>query len=163
MRMPLFSCLALALALSPAFSRAADFTLEVTPQPDGTIVLTRYASTGFARNADKLQQRALADAASYCEQRHLVLKVIRTEKHRPFVPATGFAYGRVVFLALEPNDPALRAPAPAAVEASVAGPPRSATDTLYSDLMKLEELKQRGILSDAEFQTLKQRLIDQTR
>lgn len=160
--MPLFSGLVLALALCPAFGQAADFTLEVTPQPDGTIVLTRFASTGFARNSEKLQEKALADAAAYCEQRHLVLKVIRTEKYRPFVPATGFAYGRVVFLALEPNDPALRPPAPAAVEAVVTSPPRTVTDTLYSDLMKLEELKQRGILSDAEFQTLKQRLIDKT-
>lgn len=169
MRLPLVSCLLVGLALSPAISRAAseDYTLEITHPSGNMYVLTRWAKTGFARNTDKLERQALADAEAFCEKQNRVLKVLDVAKHRPFIPATGFPYARVTFLALEANDPLLHpapaAPAPVAMETSAAAPPKSSTELLYSDLMKLEDLRQRGILTDKEFQKLKTRLIDKDR
>jgi hypothetical protein len=172
MRIPLFSCLFAVLVLTPAITRASsdDYTLEIKAQGDNTYVLTRWASTGFARNTDKLKERALADAQAYCDKLHRVLKVIDVTKHRPFIPTTGFPYARVTFMALDPNDPILHAPASAPMAAPAqawgAAPasssPPTPTSALYSDLMKLEDLRQRGILTDDEFQKLKTRLINKS-
>jgi len=166
MKLPLFTCLVLGWC---ALSCRANTKPEIVALGHNTYSLTRIAATGFARDTDKLKTEALEDAAAYCAQQHKELRVISSSSSRPRIPLTGFASAKVVFKALDAGDPELHAPlAPPTArnegEAMMAPPPpaaaRSSTDALYDDLMKLDELRKRGILTDEEFQAQKKKLLE---
>jgi hypothetical protein len=183
MRMPLlFARVALLAGLVAASSRA-DQNPEIVSLGHDTFALTRWAETGFARNREKLKKKALEDATAYCARMHKELKVLSTEAKRPFVPLTGFAYAKVVFKALDANDPELHAPvapapaaessapgptpemAPAPAPAPVAvqpAPPRTPTEILYDDLKRLDELRKEGLLTEEEFQAKRKQLVDKS-
>ncbi|HUJ41976.1 MAG TPA: SHOCT domain-containing protein [Opitutaceae bacterium] len=176
MRMPLFACPVLALGLLAVPARA-DPNPEIVPLGHDTYALTRWAENGFVRNTEKLKAQALEDVAAYCAKLHKQPKIISTEASHPVVPLTGFAHAKIVFKALDADDPELRAPLPAAgaemalgAPAPAAAPPaaaesalpRTATDQLYNDLMKLDDLRKRGILTDEEFQAQKKKLLDKS-
>ncbi len=165
--MPLFAWTALSLGLLAATGRAGT-TPEVVSLGHDTYALTRSANTGFTRNTAKLKAQALEDAAAYCAKLHKELKVISTTAERPLVPLTGFASAKVVFKALDANDPELHAPiaesipgtaAPVVVE-QVA--PRTETETLYKDLLQLDDLRKRGLLTEEEFQAKRKRLVEKS-
>ncbi len=176
MKLPLFAWLALPLGLLTATCRA-DQNPEIVSLGHDTYALTRWAETGFTRNTEKLKTQALEDAAAYCAKLHKELKVVSATTARPLVPLTGFANAKVVFKALDANDPELHAPVvasepgavmpaatpgaamPAAAEAAA---PKDATDALYSDLMKLDDLRKRGILTEEEFQAQKKKLLEKS-
>jgi Short C-terminal domain len=175
MKTSLFAWLALPLGLLAATSRA-DQNPEIVSLGHDTYALTRWAETGFARNTEKLKAQALEDAAAYCARLHKELKVVSTTASRPFVPLTGFAHAKVVFKALDANDPELHAaaapvagaPLPAATPgaaapaaAETAAPP-DATDQLYQDLMKLDDLRKRGILTQEEFDAQKKKRLEKS-
>jgi predicted component of type VI protein secretion system len=173
--MPLFAWLALALGLLAVTGRA-DPNPEIVSLGHETYALTRWANNGFTRNTEKLKTQALEDAAAYCAKLHKELKVLDTTTTKPFVPLTGFAHAKVVFKALDANDPELHAPVPASVpDAAVAAsapaaappvavepPPRSETDALYRDLMELDELRKRGLLTEEEFQAKRKKLVEKS-
>jgi hypothetical protein len=148
---------------------------------NNTFSITREASNGFARDTDKLKAEALDEAAAYCANLHKELKVISATTSKPRVMLTGYAKAKVVFKALDAQDPELRAPvaaetsamtAPSMASSSMAAgtpapatesaPARSSTDALYSDLTKLDELRKRGILTDDEFQAQKKKVLDRS-
>ena len=167
MRMLLFAWLALPLGLLAVTCRA-DPNPEIVPLGHDTYALTRWAGNGFVRNTEKLKTQALEDAATYCAKLHKELKIVSTTTARPVVPLTGFASAKVVFKALDANDPELHAPvsasAPGAATPAVAeiAAPRTATDALYSDLMKLDDLRKRGLLTEEEFQAQKKKLLEKS-
>ena len=165
--MPLFVWLSLSLGFLAATGRAAT-SPEIVSLGHDTYALTRWANTGFTRNTDKLKTQALEDAAAYCATLHRELKVISTTAARPFVPLTGFASAKVVFKALEANDPELHAPvtesipgtaAPAAVENAAS---RTDTEVLYKDLLQLDDLRKRGLLTEEEFQAKRRKLVEKS-
>jgi hypothetical protein len=172
MKMPLFARLALPLCLV-ALSCRAGTNPEIVPLGHDTYSLTRSAENGFARNTEKLKAQALEDAAAYCAKLHKELKVVSTSEDKPFVPLTGFASAKVVFKALDANDPQLRSPVaeampeavvqaaavPAAVESAA---PRTETDLLYKDLMNLDDLRKRGLLTEEEFQAKRKKLVEKS-
>ena len=182
--MPLCARLALPLGLLAVTGRA-DPNPEIVPLGHDTYALTRWANNGFTRNTEKLKAQALEDAAAYCAKAHKELKIISTTTQRPLVPLTGFAHAKVVFKALDANDPELHAPvSPPASEAAVAAsapataapvaaestlpaavqnaPPRSETDALYRDLMQLDDLRKRGLLTEEEFQAKRKKLVEKS-
>lgn len=167
MRLPLFVWLALPLGLLAVTCRA-DPNPEIVSLGHDTYALTRWANNGFTRNTEKLQSQALEDAAAYCARLHKELKIVSTTTARPFVPLTGFASAKVVFKALDANDPELHAPvaasAPSAATPVVAenAAPRTTTDALYNDLMKLDDLRKRGLLTEEEFQAQKKKLLEKS-
>jgi len=167
MRLPLFVWLALPLGLLAVTCRA-DPNPEIVSLGHDTYALTRWANNGFTRNTEKLQSQALEDAAAYCAKLHKELKIVSTTTARPFVPLTGFASAKVVFKALDANDPELHAPvaasAPGAATPVVAenAAPRTTTDALYNDLMKLDDLRKRGLLTEEEFQAQKKKLLEKS-
>ena len=167
MRMPLFAWLAFPLGLLAVTCRA-DTNPEILPLGHDTYALTRWANTGFVRNTEKLKAQALEDAAAYCAKLHKELKIVSTTTARPAIPLTGFANAKVVFKALDANDPELHAPvaasaavaaAPVAVENAT---PRSETDALYRDLMQLDDLRKRGLLTEEEFQAKRKKLVEKS-
>lgn len=166
MKLPLFSSLVLAFGLVAATARADQY-VQVVPLGSDTFALTRTAATGFVRDTEKLKAQALEDAAAYCAKMKKEVKVLSAQATRPKVPLTGYATAKVTFKALAANDPELHAPLtaapiPGAAPATVAAAPvpRTATDTLYNDLLKLDELRKRGILTDEEFQAQKKKLLE---
>jgi hypothetical protein len=167
MRLPLFVWLALPLGLLAVTCRA-DPNPEIVSLGHDTYALTRWANNGFTRNTEKLQSQALEDAAAYCARLHKELKIVSTTTARPLIPLTGFASAKVVFKALDANDPELHAPvaasAPGAATPVVAenAAPRTTTDALYSDLMKLDDLRKRGLLTEEEFQAQKKKLLEKS-
>lgn len=167
MRLPLFVWLALPLGLLAVTCRA-DPNPEIVSLGHDTYALTRWANNGFTRNTEKLQSQALEDAAAYCAKLHKELKIVSTTTARPLIPLTGFASAKVVFKALDANDPELHAPvaasAPGAATPVVAenAAPRTTTDALYNDLMKLDDLRKRGLLTEEEFQAQKKKLLEKS-
>jgi len=129
---------------------------------NNTFAATREAQSTFMRDVDQLKAEALADATTYCAKQHKELKVLSTTQKKPKLLLTGFASARVEFKALEANDPELQAPVAAAVgqPAAASSTASSATDSLYSDLMKLDDLRKRGILTEEEFQAQKKKRLE---
>jgi len=158
---------ALMFGLFALTSQAAK-TPGVSSLGDNTYAITRTASTGWARDTDKLKAKALEDAAAYCAKLQKELKVLSTETDRPSVPLMGTAYAKIVFKALDASDPELHEPvmlaSPDGVAqvASVARQPRTKTDILYSDLTKLDELRKRGLLTEEEFQARRKKLLEES-
>jgi hypothetical protein len=143
-------------------------TTKVETVSDNTYAITRTATTGFDRDVDKLKQEAQADAAKYCSDKGKTLKVVMVTSERPHFGG-GYAWAKIAFQALDANDPRLTAPvaAPSAIGGaapvtdSAAGPaplPTQAGD-LYTEILKLDDLRKRGLLTDKEFESEKKKLL----
>ena len=78
------------------------------------------------------------------------------------------AKAKVVFKALDAGDPQLRSePTPAPMverPAAVAAAERPAVvGDLYGDLLKLDELRKKGILTEEEFQSEKRKVLERSK
>lgn len=117
----------------------------------------REAHTTFERDTEKLKTLAQEDAARFCAEKGRQLKVVDVSVNKPLVTA-GFISAKVVFKALDPAEAAAEAaPAPAPV---VAAP---ISGDLYTQLTKLDELRQKGILTDEEFQAEKKKILSRSK
>ena len=130
---------------------------------NNTYAVTAEASTGFFRHPERLEARARADAAKFCESQGKVLKILSVTTGQPHFGG-GFASSKVTFMALNPGDPALTAaPAPAeSGEPAVVAPaaaPVAPTDVLYAELIKLNDLRQKGLITDEEYQAQKRKIL----
>lgn len=162
----LFAITALSLALPLSVWAASVSKLE--SMGDNTYAITRTATSGFDRDVRKFRQEAEQDAVNYCTSRGKMLKVVALTSDRPHFGG-GFASARIIFRALEAGDPALttvEAPVPAAA-APGAGPSVAASPgvlptyagDLYSEILKLDDLRKRGLLTDKEFEQQKKKLL----
>ena len=131
---------------------------KVVTVGNNTYSITRSAGNGFNRDTDALRAEAQDEAAQYCAAQGKQLKVISLTSNRPMM-AMGYASATIVFKALAANDPELTAPA----SASVGGSDRTPTGDLYSELMKLDELHKKGILTDEEFQSEKTKVLNRSK
>ena len=139
---------------------------------DNTYECTREASTSFDRNVDKLAAEAKEDAAKYCESKGKEPKVISVSVHKSW-PTLGFSRATVTFMALNAGDPELADKAPVPVmtegkkvrkhEAAAVGAVEGPVDELYDGLMKLDELRRRGLLTEEEFQAEKKKLLERAK
>jgi putative oligomerization/nucleic acid binding protein len=134
---------------------------------NNTYSITCEASNAFQRDVDKLKAEATDAANNFCAQQGKQMKQLSLTGKLPFF-STGYAKAKIVFMALNPGDPELTMPvtpegtiAPAAVMAP-APLPRLSTDELYSELVKLDDLRKKGILSDDEFQAEKKKLLSRS-
>jgi hypothetical protein len=159
-----------ALTLVAPLSVWAASVSKLESMGDNTFAITRTATSGFDRDVRKFRQEAEQDALQYCTSHGKMLKVVAVTSDRPHFGG-GFASARIIFRALDAGDPALTAveapaPAPAATTTgtgqSVAAPtgvlPTYAGD-LYSEILKLDDLRKRGLLSDKEFEQQKKKLL----
>ena len=163
----LFASAALVLGIFAATGHGKE-TDGIVALGDDTYALTRTASTGWARDTGKLKARALEEAAQFCAKRNKEMKVLSTTTDKPSVPLMGIAYAKVVFKALDANDPELHEPVMATSPdgvtqvGTVAPHPKTKTDILYSDLTKLDELRKRGLLTEEEFQARRKKLLEES-
>jgi len=145
-----------------------------------TYSITREAKTAFNRDIDKLKAEASAAAAKFCADQGKQLKVVSLTGNVPKF-SLGYAKAKIVFKALNAGDPGLAsepaaatasatAPASIAAPSSIAAPASVApaerslsTDELYSDLVKLDDLRKKGILTDDEFQGEKKKVLSRSK
>jgi Short C-terminal domain len=139
----------------------ASKTSNIVPLGDNTFSVTREASTGFTlpSSVHALKDQALQDATQYCKDHGKQLKVVSVVETKPLFMTEDFPKAKVVFKALDPGDPELKAPPPPpAPTVDAAGNVVSGGD-LYTELTKLDELRQKGILTEKEFQEQKKRIL----
>ncbi len=148
---------------------AMDSAPAATPMGNNTFSITRQAKTTFDRDVEKFKSEVQQDATSYCQSQHKQLKVLAVTSERPFY-SLGFTSATIVFKALDADSPELAAPVEPALPAKSAGeaPPPSALATapsgdLYTDLLKLDDLRKRGILTDKEFELEKKKLLKRSK
>lgn len=133
-----------------------------------TYSITCAAKTGFVRHTDELRTEALDDAAKFCAAQGKQLKVVTVTESKPPLMFLGYAKANVVFKALNAGDPELKSePAPSAMTERLASPVITerplTTDELYAELMKLDELRKKGILTDEEFQSEKKKVLNRSK
>lgn len=165
--LPLTRCAALLLGLAFAATAGAKSTSKIDELGNNTYAVTRTATTGFDRDVEKFKQEAKADAEKFCADRGKALKIVAYTSERPHVGG-GYASGRLVFKALDAGDPELTAPAAPAVAATPAvGAPAGVLPTyagdLYAELLKLDDLRKRGLLTDKEFEQEKKKLLKRSK
>ena len=171
MKIPLFIQFVVAVGFWATTTQAATRP-EVVSLGNNTYSITRQASNGFVRDAEKLKAEALDQAAAYCADQHKQLKVISATAEKPKIMFMGYASAKVVFKALDAGDPELSAPAatgnvansdPASGTSAETVPVRTPTDALYNELMRLDDLRKRGILTDEEFQAQKKKVLERSK
>jgi len=150
---------------------------DIVSLGDNTYSVTRKGATAFSRDTDAMAAEAKQDAARFCAAQGKQLKVVDVVVDKPFY-TTGYANAKVVFRALAAGDPALTdnpvpvpavsnrapsatsyAPAPAPAEISE----KQAADDLYAALLKLDDLRKKGILTDEEFQSEKKKILSRSK
>lgn len=126
---------------------------------NNTYSLVRQAKNGFQRDTELLKSQVKEDAQIFCQNQGRQMKILELTAEKPWF-AMGYAKAKIVFQALAPNDPALN-PAAVTTTAPTESAPHVITNTteLYNELMRLDELHKKGILTDDEFQSEKQKVL----
>jgi hypothetical protein len=129
---------------------------------DNTWAITREAGSAFNRDLDKLKAEVTDAATKFCADQGKQMRLISLTGKVPMF-ATGYAKAKIVFKALNPGDPELTAPVvvPGEPGQAVSAPVERhlTTDELYNELVKLDDLRKKGILTDDEFQAEKKKLL----
>ena len=130
---------------------------EVVPLGNDTYSITRAASNGFTRDTGILKTQAQEDAAAFCASKGRQLKVVSLTDEKP-LPTTGYVKAKIVFQALDASEVAA-APAVSAAPTMTAVERPAPPADVYNELLKLDELRKKGILMDEEFQSEKQKVL----
>lgn len=130
---------------------------QVVPLGNNTYRLTVKATHKFTRNTQKLKDRAREEAAQFCAKEGKQLKVVSFTEDKSFYLVGDFAQVTLTFQTLSPGDPQLVAPAEAPGKPAVTS--GLTTEALYADLLRLDDLHKKGILTDAEFDEEKKKVL----
>ncbi len=123
---------------------------KVVPLGDNTYSISCEANYIFARNTAKLKAQAREAAAKFCASQGKQLKVVSLTDEKPFY-GVDFIKAKIVFKALDAGDPELGAD-------KTAEKPADSSD-MYTELIKLDELRKKGILTDDEFKAEKKKIL----
>ncbi len=141
----------------------------VQVSPD-TYLLAREAHGGIFASSTALKAGVIQDANAFAEsQGKVAIPISAKEKPMGNGPAQWASF-EYQFRVVEKDDPAVRRTQlvhnPNVViqkadpdDVSPRQVDRSGTKDLYSELLKLEDLKKRGLLNDAEFDAQKKKLL----
>jgi hypothetical protein len=125
---------------------------------DDTYTVTVHATHKFTRNTKKLAEAATDAAEEFCAKEGKVMKLVSTDDKRGMYGVGGFANATITFKALPADAPEL-APAKPQQTYVRAPLPATPTDSLYDELLKLDELRKRGILTEEEFAAEKKKVL----
>jgi hypothetical protein len=167
-RLPL---LAAVVCLGLATTALASSTLS-QPQPvgDNLYAITNTARTAFSRDVDALRAGAIAAAKKFCDARGDAMKIVSVVADTPRF-GLGYYNVKLIFQPLKPGDPELTSPAHAPDASSPSAAPLApapgipvansptGTGDYYNDLLKLDDLHKRGILTDEEFEKQKKKIL----
>ncbi len=130
---------------------------HVTSLGNDTYRITREGTVSLVWDAKRLKEEVREDAAEFCASKGKQMKVLELSADQP--NATDSAFAKIVFKALDPGDPGLNSN-PAAVAAPEKPDP---VNVLYADLVKLDELRKKGILTEQEYQIEKKKILDKSK
>ena len=135
---------------------------------NSTYRVTASATHKFTRNTTKLKEEAARVASDFCTKQGKQLKIVKIEESKSFYGIGDMAKATLTFKALDLTDPKLAAaPATSAAGAasSVAAAPAGplTNEALYADLLRLDDLRKKGILSDEEFAAEKKKVLDRSK
>jgi hypothetical protein len=151
---------AIFLAIAPA-SRASDIPSKIDSLGGNTYRITESANNKFTRNTDKLKARATDEANAFCTRLGKHLKVVSVTENKGLYLIGDMASATLTFKALDLNDPEFGKPAPASAADPAAAPVTN--ETLYADLLRLDDLRKKGILTEEEFQVEKKKALERSR
>lgn len=143
----------LGLCLSVGLLRAQTIS-NIESIGDNTYSLTATATTKFTRNTAKLKAAGIDAATQFCAKEGRHFKLVSATESKSMYLVGGMAATRIVFKALKEGDPEL-----AGTTVTPAKPAPTATDSLYDELIKLDELRKKGILTDDEFAAEKKKVL----
>ena len=140
--------------------------------PD-TYMLSRTDKGGIFGNASAMKSKVIQDASAFAAAQGKVA-IPLSSREDPLVVGRSFASFEYQFRVVSPDDPAARrvnlVPRPNLVvekteKTSVDVTTHSPTDKpkdLYAELVKLDDLHKRGILTDTEFEEQKKKLLGES-
>jgi hypothetical protein len=159
----IFSAVGFSIGLMscPSFLNAASTpaTAEVIPLSDHTFTLTHTAKTAFSRDTEKLKAKAQEEAAKYCAAQGKEMKVVSLTSEKPFF-STGYPTATIVFKALSPGEME-QVPDVSTTLQTPSKP--DGTGDLYTDILKLDDLRKKGLLTDKEFQSEKKKVLSRSK
>ena len=131
-------------------------------------MVSRQAATGFS-GSGKLKAEAFQEASQYCEKLGKSLQVVSTHEASPPYILANFPKAEIQFMCLDAKDaelnrPKLRKEADTVIE--VKKDIRTKDESVkhkdvYAELIKLDDLRKKGIISEAEFAEQKKRLLSE--
>jgi len=137
-----------------------------------TYVISKSSAAGAFTNMAKLRASAIQEANAFAESKG---KVAVAMGAREVVPTHGFPSYEYQFRLLDKNDPRAQGvsldPRADVVIEKHETVRRDVTTTdktetkpdVYAEIMKLDDLRKRGLITDAEFETQKQRILAQAK
>ena len=129
-------------------------------------MVSRQAATGFS-GSGTLKAEAFKEATDFCSKRSQMLQVVSTHEASPPYILANFPKAEVQFMCLDTKDAELGRPklhkepdTIVEVKQPVVLPHDSDKPRdLYGELIKLDELRKKGLISDAEFDAQKAKLL----
>ena len=140
----------------------------VVPIGKDTFMVSRQAATGFS-GSGTLKAEAFQEATRFCEKRGKGLQVVSTYEASPPYVLANFPKAEIQFMCLDANDselsrPKLKKTPDSVVEIKEIRMPPAASERqedLFAKLVKLDDLRKRGIITEAEFEAQKKKLLSE--
>ena len=142
----------------------------VVPMGQDTYMVSRQAATGFS-GMGSLKAKAFREASDYCISQNKKIQVVNTIESSPPYVLANFPRVEIQFMCLGEGDvelsrPKLKKEADVVIEKTseisidVKTKDQSEkTKDVYTELLKLEDLRKKGIISEEEFETQKKKLL----
>lgn len=165
--------IAIVMLLIPLGQACVSSSEIVKTGPD-TYMISR-SEKGFRGASSCVKAAALAEADKWCQKQGKVMKVISSSQ-KDMVPFTSDAYAEIHFKALDPNDPELKQPTDTgplknrvfrgdennqsySVDIQMSKTGSDKTDR-YTEILKLGELREKGLITEEEFEREKVKLLE---
>ena len=159
---PLLVAIILGLAAGQAEAESTSPTIENLG--NNTYRVSASATHKFTRNTAKLTEEATAAASAFCAKLGKQLKIVSMEENKSFYGVGEMARATLTFKALDLADPELASSAtPVGGAAQVASASPLTNEALYADLLRLDDLHKKGILTDEEFAAEKKKVLDRSK
>lgn len=147
------------LFVSAGLLRAQNVS-KVESLGDNTYSVTVSATNKFTRNTAKLKAAGIEAATQFCAKEGRRFKLVSATENKSMYLVGDMAATKITFKALNEGDPELAGPADAMVGPA---PVPTATDSLYEELIKLDDLRKKGILTDEEFMAQKKKVLERSK
>jgi len=129
----------------------------VVSMGDDTFSVTREAPNTFKRDTDPLKQAAMEEAEKFCREKGMQVKVVTWSVYKPRL-ISGYANAKLVFKMVNPGEQQ-GASAPAQLPTESAALASTESGDLYTELLKLDDLRKKGILTEKEFAAAKKKAL----
>jgi hypothetical protein len=156
--------------ITVAISLAGCATADVVPTGTDSYMIAQTSAGGVFKAMSSLKAEVMQRANAFAASKGKVAIPIAA-KESPAIPGQRMPSFEYQFRLVNRDDPraaggGLVPRADVVIENKIVSPPVSSANVpalrkdIYVDLMKLDDLRKKGLLSDAEFQTQKERLLN---